>query len=126
MIDATYSTRPLCYDARRVSHGPSDPDRARLARRITELTRERDEALAAAGAERERSQALLRQCDRLAAEILALRRGTAPPWEPALMSDQARHLAEARQTIRNMERSWFWRARLAYRRLVALVRLRAR
>jgi hypothetical protein len=103
----------------------SDIDPTQLARRVTELTRERDDALAAAAAERERSLALLRQCDQLASEILAMRRGTAPPWQPALLSDQSRQLAEALQTIRNMERSWFWRMRLVWVRIRTMAWSRA-
>lgn len=100
----------------------TDVDATQLARRVTELTRERDEALVAAAAERERSLVLLRQCDELASDILAMRRGTAPPWQPALLSDQSRQLADALQTIRNMERSWFWRMRLVWVRIRTMVR----
>ncbi len=73
----------------------------------------RDDALVACAAERDRNTALLRQCDQLATEIAALRQGTAPPWKPALISEESRRLAHALATIRNMERSWFWRLRLA-------------
>jgi len=65
-------------------------------RGIVELTRERDEALAVASAERRRSTVLLQHCELLASEIDALRRQV--DW--------------ANATIHNMERSWFWRMRL--------------
>jgi hypothetical protein len=100
--------------------GKGEKGATSLASRVAQLTRERDEALAAQLAERERNAALLRQCDRLAAEIAALRQGTAPPWKPALVSEESRQLAHALQTIRNMERSWFWRLRLLSVRLRTL------
>lgn len=104
------------------SHADRDVDdpAASLRRRVAALTRERNEALVACAAERDRNAALLRQCDQLAAEIAALRQGTAPPWKPALVSDESRQLAYALATIRNMERSWFWRMRLAIVRLMRL------
>jgi hypothetical protein len=92
------------------------PEDSTVVRRIAALTRQRDAALAAAAAERERNDVLIQQCDRLAAEIFAWRRGQAPPWTSAIAEAKSRQLAAeleyARATIRNMERSWFWRIRL--------------
>jgi hypothetical protein len=102
----------------RTDIGMLDEGRAGSAveRRIAALTRERDTALAAAAAERQRNDVLIQQCDRLAAEIFALRRGQAPPWTSAIAEAKTRQLTAeleyARATIRNMERSWFWRLRL--------------
>lgn len=93
------------------------PDRDADLRRISELTKERDAALAAAAAERDRNVMLLQQCEHLASEIFALRRGEASGWKPRLVSDESRQLAFALETIRNMERSWFWRLRLVYVRI---------
>jgi hypothetical protein len=95
-------------------------DRGTLTRRVSELTRERDAALAAVAAERDRNTVLLRQVDHLASEIFALRRGQASEWKPRLVSDQSRQLAFALETIRNMERSWFWRLRTISVRIARL------
>jgi hypothetical protein len=84
---------------------------------IARLTRERDQARTSEAAQRERAEALLQQCDRLAAEVMAWRTGEATPWAPAFESDEARRLAQAQATIRNMERSWFWRARMMWVRI---------
>lgn len=92
-----------------------------LSRRVAELERERDAALAVAAAERERNAVLLQQCDHLAFEVFALRTGRAPEWKPALVTEEARRLRleldHANATIRNMERSWFWRMRIVTVRL---------
>ncbi len=68
-----------------------------------ELVRERDAARAAAADERERNISAMQQCDRLAAELLA--------WKRRHGEAEAR-AAYATETIRHMERSLFWRARL--------------
>jgi hypothetical protein len=77
-----------------------------LARRVAELTRERDEAIAVATAERDRTAMLMQQCDQLALEIFALRK-----------REYSLQLARAHATIRTMERSWFWRARMVWVRV---------
>ena len=93
------------------------PDRDALTRLISDLTKERDAALADAAAERDRNVVLLQQCEHLAAEIFVLRRGQPSEWKPRLVSDESRQLAFALETIRNMERSWFWRLRRIYVRI---------
>jgi len=98
-------------------HAEGDSPRGRL----TALTRERDAALEELAAERARVEALMQQLERLALEVHQLRAGQTPVWTPALLDDRERQLAYARATIRNMERSWFWRARLVWVRLRALV-----
>jgi hypothetical protein len=84
-----------------------------LARRVAELTREREEAIAVATAERDRIALLIQQCDHLALEIFALRKRHA--------REQSRQLAYALATIRNMERSWFWRMRMVSVRIRSLL-----
>jgi hypothetical protein len=106
----------------RLEERQTGDDTVSLLRRLAALTRERDDLLTACAAERERNAALLRQCDQLAAEIAALRQGTAPPWVPALRSEESRRLEHALATIRNMERSWFWRLRLVIVRIRTLGR----
>jgi hypothetical protein len=103
---------------------PQDDDVG--ARRVAALTRERDAALAAAAVERARNAVLIQQCERLASEIFALRRGQAPLWTSAIAAARARQLTAeleyARATIRNMERSWFWRLRLLSVRIRQMAR----
>ena len=103
----------------------SPPDLEALSRRVVDLTREHDAALADRAAERERAAALLIQCDRLAEEIFAWRRRHADEAaQHARAADQVRQLtaqlAHARATIANMERSLFWRARLLWLRIRGL------
>jgi hypothetical protein len=99
-----------------------DNDTVSATREVARLTRERDDAVAACAAEHERNAALLKQCDELAAEVASLRQGTAPPWRPSLRSEESRRLEAALATIRNMERSWFWRLRLLVVRVRTLGR----
>lgn len=86
-----------------------------LDRQVVELTRARDEAVAGIAAERARVDSAMQQCEHLASEIWSWRR----KYEAAsleLVETHAR-LAHAHTTIRNMERSWFWRARLTWVRV---------
>jgi len=72
----------------------------------------------------------MQQCDYLASEILTERQthaselaqereahGLALQQERAAAEQMEHRLRHARQTIENMERSWFWRARLVWRRV---------
>ena len=84
--------------------------------------RERDRLNADLAAERARNAAAMQQCDHLAAEILSLRRRHAQDLEQRTTALEAvrqltEQLASARATIANMERSWFWRARLLWVRM---------
>ena len=91
-----------------------ETDEASASRRVRALMRQRDAAVAAAAAERERNRALLQQCDRLAQELYLLRARLPTDWQPSLVTEEGRQLAEARATISAMERSWFWRMRRVY------------
>src|SRR5262245_19408932 len=82
-----------------------------------QLARQRDEALAALAAERQRNAGLLRQHDEMAREIFALRRLHAGHSAQVLFAEVFDQLKRERVTIRQMERSWFWRARLVWLRL---------
>ena len=84
-------------------------------RQVVELTRARDDAIVAVAAERERVGSAMQQCEYLASEIWRWRR----KHEAAALEleEITSRLAHAQVTIQNMERSWFWRARLAWVRL---------
>jgi hypothetical protein len=81
-----------------------------LGRQVVELTRARDETIATIAAERGRVESAMQQCEYLASEIWAWRR----KHEAAALElrEISARLAHAQATIRNMERSWFWRTRL--------------
>jgi hypothetical protein len=102
---------PPTHPADAVAHR----DEAGLGRHVVELTRARDEAIGAAAAERARVETAMQQCEQLAAEIWRWRR----KHEAAALelSETAAQLAHAQATIHNMERSWFWRARLNWVRV---------
>ena len=59
-------------------------------------------------AERARFDAAMQQCEQLARELLVARARQARTQD---------ELIRARETIDNMERSWFWRARLFWVRI---------
>jgi len=108
-------------------------------RRIAELTRERDRALASAASERERVAVAIRQCDQLAAEVFAWRKrenrqadvhaaaqgaSRQRELESQLREQELTHqLAYARATIAKMESSRFWQMRLLSVRLRRLIGL---
>jgi hypothetical protein len=118
----------------------ADPSR----RRIAELTRERDSALASAASERERVAVAIRQCDQLAAEVFAWRKRENRQAEVHAAAqgasrqreldsqqreqelrqrehDLTHQLAFARATIAKMESSRFWQLRLLSVRLRRLI-----
>jgi hypothetical protein len=114
----------------RTAHLAQSPERETLTRRVAELTRDCDDARAAAAAERERNGTLVAQCDQLASEVFAWRRRHAGEQEAhAATRERLREvslqLAQARATIGHMERSRFWRARLAWVRIRRVLRLSA-
>lgn len=109
-------------------------EREAVARRVAEFTRERDAAMASAAAERERTSVAMQQCEYLASEILAERRRhmreLAPERETGASALARAHedqhelshrLTHALQTIRNMERSRFWRMRMLWVRIRNLI-----
>jgi hypothetical protein len=99
-------TIPPPHPASDVAH----QERVTLGRQVVELTRARDEAVATIAAERGRIESAMQQCEYLASEIWAWRR----KHEAAALElrETSARLAHAQDTIRNMERSWFWRTRL--------------
>lgn len=95
---------------------PLDPietaaDREALARRVAELTRERDAAIVDAEAEQQRIAVLMQQREHLASEIFVWRRRHAR---------EAEQLAEALAAIREMRRSRFWQLRDVWVRIHSL------
>ena len=94
-------------------------EQATLGRQVVELTRARDEAIATIAAERGRVESAMQQCEYLASEIWSWRR----KHEVAALElgEISAKLAHAQATIQNMERSWFWRARLNWVRVRNLI-----
>lgn len=77
-------------------------------------------------ADRDRIAVLIQQCEHLASEIFVWRRRHAHQVEERLATaEQVRQLSirlrVARETIANMERSWFWRLRAVYVRIRNLI-----
>jgi hypothetical protein len=81
---------------------------------VEESNRAPIDAVALAG-ERERVRVAMQQCETLAAEVWALRRRCAGLEARATEFEARATFAE--ETIANMQRSWFWRARLLYARV---------
>jgi hypothetical protein len=90
-------------------------EQVRLGRQVVELTRARDEAIATIAGERGRVESAMQQCEHLASEVWSWRR----KHEAAALElgEISAKLAHANATIQNMERSWFWRARLHWVRV---------